>query len=63
MRESKINYIKRKLEVFSTIYNDKNAENRLIYLTNSNLDAMSDRELNNLFDEVQFYDLMHHMAH
>lgn len=63
MRENKINYIKHKLKVFSTIYNDKNAENRLIHLTNSNLDAMSDRELDNLFNEVQFYDLMYHTAH
>lgn len=63
MRKNKINYIKRKLKVFSTIYNDKNAENRLIHLTNSNLDAMSDRELDNLFNEVQFYDLMYHTAH
>lgn len=62
MRENKINYIKHKLKVFSSIYNNKNAEKKLNHLTNSNLDAMSDREIDNLFNEVQFYDLMYHMA-
>lgn len=58
-RKNKIEYIKMKLEAFSTIYNDKNAKQKLNTLTDSKLAIMSDNDIEDLYNEIQFFNLMY----
>lgn len=58
-RKNKIEYIKMKLEAFSTIYNDKNTKQKLNTLTDSKLAIMSDNDIEDLYNEIQFFNLMY----
>lgn len=58
-RKNKIEYIKMKLEAFSMIYNDKNAKQKLNTLTDSKLAIMSDNDIEDLYHEIQFFNLMY----
>lgn len=61
-RKNKIEYIKMKLKAFSTIYDDKNAQQKLNTLTDSKLAIMSDKDIEDLYNEIQFFNLMYNSA-
>lgn len=61
-RKNKIEYIKMKLKSFSTIYDDKNAQQKLNTLTDSKLAIMSDKDIEDLYNEIQFFNLMYNSA-
>lgn len=61
-RKNKIEYIKMKLKAFSTIYDDKNAQQKLNTLTDSKLAIMSDEDIENLYSATQFYNLIYNCA-
>lgn len=61
-RKNKIEYIKMKLEAFSTIYDNENAKQKLNTLTDSKLAIMSDEDIEDLYSATQFYNLMYNCA-